>query len=217
MTILPVTYLGNVQYFTQLCLGGECVIDIHEHYVRQSYRNRCDILAANGPVALTVNVSQGRSINKVAVGDMRIDYSKRWQHLHWQSLVSAYRNSPYFDFYAELFEPFYTKRYDFLSDFDAGLTQTLLRAFGFPDTLKFSDRYIPPQECTPGSGLTDLRKVLAPRSAASQPHPSFSPAPYWQVFSDRMPFAPNLSAIDLLFCEGPAARDILQNSFIPLR
>lgn len=218
LNILPLTYLGNLQYFVKLCFE-ECVIDIHENYVRQSYRNRCDIMAANGAVSLTVNVSGGRSMDKKAVRDMRIDYSKDWQHRHWQTLVSAYRNSPYFDFYTELFEAFYRREYEFLFDFNLGLTEAALSALGMDVRLQFSERYIDPAECTAPDGaavMADMRPVLAPRSAPSLPDPSFRTAPYWQVFSDRMPFAPNLSIVDLIFCEGPGAAEILRSCRLPV-
>ena len=96
MNLLPLTYLGNVQYFTKLCLSP-CVIDLHEHFVKQSYRNRCDILATGGPLALTVQTVHvsGRGC---PMRDVRIDYSKRWQHQHWYSIRSAYKSSPYFDY-----------------------------------------------------------------------------------------------------------------------
>ena len=76
MEILSLTYLGNIQWFSKLC-SSECIIDVHEHYVKQSYRNRCDILTANGPVALTVNTVKTINWPKSAVQDLSIDYSKR--------------------------------------------------------------------------------------------------------------------------------------------
>ena len=116
-TILPPTYLGSTEYFR--CLyDGTCVIDLYEHYVKQSYRNRCDILTAGGPASLTVHVVKGGSIRKRPVCDMRIDYSKRWQHQHWMSILSAYRNSPYFDHYRDRFEPFYNREFTFLADWN---------------------------------------------------------------------------------------------------
>lgn len=236
MDILALTYLGNIQWFSKLCFS-RCVIDIHEHYVKQSYRNRCDILTANGPTALTVNTVKTSNWDKVAVKDIRIDYSKRWQHMHWQSLVSSYRSSPYFDHYAPDLETFYTSRFDFLLDFNAGLLETVLRLIGSDAKVRFSESYIDPatddmsperfpkidSSAMPGmtpvenlkaetSAIVDWRAAISPKPRLAKPDVSFCPEPYWQVFSDRMDFVPNLSVIDLLFCEGPQTLDIIRNS-----
>lgn len=207
MNILSLTYLGNVQWFSKLCFS-DCVIDPHEHYIKQSYRSRCDILTANGPASLTVNTVKTSNWEKVSVKDTRIDYSKRWQHLHWQSFVSAYRSSPFFDHYAPFLEPFYSRRYDFLFDLDMGLLETVLRLLGSDAKVALADSYI--GDVAPGS--CDWRNAISDKPRLSRPDPGFAPQPYWQVFSDRSDFVPNLSVIDLLFCEGPAALDILRRS-----
>lgn len=195
-TILPLTYLGSTEYFR--CLyDGTCVIDLYEHYVKQSYRNRCDILTAGGPASLTVHVVKGGSIRKRPVCDMRIDYSKRWQHQHWGALVASYKGSPYFDFYAEYFEPFYRREYGFLADYNRGLLELLcsLTHVPMPD---FSESYV-----DAAAGDLDLRPKRKKEG------PAFIAETYVQVFSDRMPFQPNLSVADLLFAEGPAAASVL--------
>lgn len=204
MTILPLTYLGNTEYFAQL-LRGDCVIDLYEHYVKQSYRNRCEIVTAGGVASLTVHVVKGGSMIKKPIRDMRIDYSKRWQHQHWVSIVSAYKNSPYFDHYGELFEPLYRKEFEFLTDLNIGLMETILKILGNPIDLHFSQQYVEPQEED-----TDLRSRFKPASPAISPQDESRFAPYEQVFSDRLPFQPNLSIADLLFCEGPQAVEYLR-------
>lgn len=210
MIVLPLAYLGSVQYFSKLCSGDDVVVDIHEHYIKQSLRNRCEILTAEGVTTLYVNIVKAPNEAKLSVKDTRIDYSKRWQHDHWNSLVSAYRNSPYFDFYAERFEPFYQKKYDFLFDLNSELIVLILELLGRNTPLKFSGKYIDP--ATPG--ITDLRHCLSSKPRLHRPDQNFHPVPYYQVFSDKYPFAPNLSIVDLLFCEGPGARKILRSSFI---
>lgn len=211
VTILPLTYLGNIEYFAALCSGDGVVIDIHENYVRQTYRNRCEIMCAGGITPLTVNVAQGRSIRKRPMADTRIDHSKRWRHRHWISLVSAYGNSPYFDHYRGYFEPFFGREFEFLADLNAGLLEKALEALNLKPEYRFSERYV---EVAPGD--KDLRGSFAPLERDSQtgavlsPGQDFAPRPYYQVFSERHPFAPNLSIIDLIFCEGPAAAGFLK-------
>lgn len=195
MTLLPAAYLPSVEYFAHLLRGG-CVVNIGEHFVKRSQRNRTRILAVDGPMDLTVQVAHADRPRQ-PMRDVRIDYSKRWQHQHWGALVSAYRSSPYFDYYAEYFEPFYRRRFDFLVDYDLQLTETLCRLTGvaMPEV---RDRYI---DTAPGD--LDLR----PRNAKS---PAFEAEPYVQVFADRMPFAANLSFADLLFAEGPGCISVLR-------
>ncbi len=128
MTILPLTYLGNTEWFARL-LAGDCIVDVGENWLKQTARNRCDILTANGVASLTVPVhGYGR---KIAAKDIRIDGSKRWQHQHWTSLVSAYKNSPFFDHYEARFAAVYTaRRFDFLVDLNLELLGIVTAVLG---------------------------------------------------------------------------------------
>lgn len=193
MTILPVSYMGSVEYFARL-LREDCVIDLGEHYIKRSVRNRASILAANGAMQLTVNVADGNRPCR-PVREVRIDYSKRWQHQHWVSIVSAYRSSPYFDHYADSIAGFYSRRWQWLAEYDMEYTAVLLRLLGSAAVPRVSERYV-----EASAGDVDLR----PRQRQG---PVFGAEPYIQVFSDRMPFVPGLSVLDLLMCEGPGAID----------
>lgn len=198
MTILPVTYLGNTAWWAHL-LSEECVIDIGENWIKQSARNRCEILTPNGVATLSVGVC-GRG-ERVATKDVRIDYSKRWQHQHFHALLSAYKKSPYYDYYAEQLEPFYQRRWEWLAEYNLELTRTVLRMMGHSDELRISESYVEAAD-----GDVDLRgkkQFLASTFAGPL-------QPYTQVFSDRMEFVGGLSIIDLFFCEGPYASELLR-------
>ena len=195
MTILPATYLGSVEYFAHL-ERGECIIDIGEHYVKRSPRNRTHIMTANGTLPLTVHVCNANR-PCVAVRDVRIDYSKRWQHQHLTALLSAYRSSPYFDHYFPLLESFYCKKYDFLADYDLELTSLLLRLAHIDRPLRVSQEYV-----AASAGDVDLRD--------KKRESTFRSPEYYQLFSDRHPFAANMSFVDLLFAEGPSSIDVLR-------
>lgn len=205
MTILPLTYLGNIEYFARL-LGGNCVIDLHEHYVKQTYRNRCEIMTSGGIAPLTVNVVKGGSIIKKPMRDMRIDYSKRWQHQHVMTIISAYHNSPYFEHYWERFEPLMRREFTFLADLNAELLETSMKILGSSVPLVYSDSYI---DATPDD--TDLRNDFSPKGVDALPS-NIAFAAYEQVFSERFPFRANLSIIDLIFCEGRQAKPILKQA-----
>lgn len=206
-TILPLTYLGNVQWFAHM-LVDDCVIDIDEYYLKQSYRNRTVIAAANGLMPLTVQVANANRPG-MKMRDVRIDYSKRWQHQHWVSILSAYKSSPYFDFYGEEFAPFFERPYEFLVDWNADLCRTAMRALGIGKELNISERWIN-AEATATFDY-DLRGAFSPKPRLAMADERFAAQPYCQVFADRAPFAPNISILDLLFCEGPAATTILRS------
>lgn len=195
MTLLPAAYLPSVAYFAEL-LRGDCVVDLGEHFIKRSERNRARILATDGVMELTVQVRHADRPRQ-PVREVRIDYSKRWQHQHWGALTASYKGSPYFDHYAERFEPFYRERFEFLADYDLRLTELLCSLAGIAMPA-VSERYV---EAAPGD--RDLR----PKRSGG---PAFVAEPYVQVFSDRMPFAPNLSFADLLFAEGPEAVSVLR-------
>ena len=203
--ILSTAYLGNIRYYTKL-LSGEAVIDLHEHYRKQSYRNRCDILTANGVCPLIVPVLHP-SGEKVPVRDIRIDRSKKWRHQHWQAIVSAYRRSPYFAYYEEDMAPLYARPYEFLCDLNEEMQRLLLGWLGTEGAAAHSDRYV---EGVPEA--EDFRSALSPKPRLDRPDPAVVPQPDYQVFSDRFPFRENLSVIDLLFCEGPGAAEVLRAS-----
>lgn len=191
MTILPIAYMPSVEYVARL-LREESVVDLGEHYIKRSQRNRAQILSANGVMSLTVNVENANRPRQM-IKDVRIDYSKRWQHQHWVSIMSAYKSSPYFDHYAHLLEPFYKREWRYLVDYNMEYLSTLLRLLGVDDKVNISEKYVAAREDD-----VDLRPKHNEGS-------TFVAEPYFQVFSDRMPFVANLSILDLLLCEGPQA------------
>lgn len=196
MTILPVSYLPSVAYVAHLACD-ECVVDLGEHYVKRSERNRARILATHGVMDLTVHLRHANR-PQTPVRDVRIDYSKRWQHQHWLAMVSAYKASPFFDYFAPYLEPFYRREFEFLADFDLALLAVLLRLAGIDRMPRISHEYVVARE-------EDLD--LRPRHKKD---PAFAAEPYVQVFSERMPFVPNLSFADLLFAEGRESVSVLR-------
>ncbi|MBQ1964536.1 MAG: WbqC family protein [Tidjanibacter sp.] len=188
MKILPLAYLGSIEWWRE-ALSPDAVIDVGENYIKQSCRNRCEIATASGRMALTANVVKGASIHKRAVKDMRLDYSKRWQHQHSVALRSAYRSSAYYDYWADLLIPFYEQPHEWLYDFDRGLVDVVRKIANIQGELRFSEEYI-----VAGEGDVDLRghDFLGPREDAPN---------YWQVFMERVPFESNLSVVDYLFNE----------------
>ncbi len=205
--LLSSLYLGPVQYYSKLYACDVVIEDRGEHFEKQSFRNRMCIAAADGPLELTIPIVRDGRMRQ-PMREVRISDHGRWQHLHWTALVSAYENSPYFEYYADDFRPFYEKPFHYLVDFNAGLQQTVCDLLQISPKREVADHYIDivPPDCV------DYRTLIHPkRSWTEDPH--FRPAPYYQVFQDRLGFLPNLSIVDLLFTMGPEARLILRASF----
>ena len=124
--ILPTTYLGPVDWYRQFLANPSAVqIEVMESFPKQTYRNRCTIATPDGPLTLSVPVK--RADSKQLTRDVEISYQQRWQHQHWIALVSAYKRTPYFDYYADFFRPFYEKETKFLVDLNEGLHEVIVR------------------------------------------------------------------------------------------
>ena len=117
------------------------MIDVNENYIKRSERNRTSILSANGVMSLTVNVENANRMRQ-PMRDVKIDYSKRWQHQHWVSILSAYKSSPYFDHFAGEIEPFYRREWRYLVDYNNEYLSKILSLLGVPRELVLSEKYV---------------------------------------------------------------------------
>ena len=125
MIILPTTYLGSMDWYKQyLSNPSEVMIEVMESFPKQTYRNRCTITTPDGLLTLSVPVK--RADSKQLTRDVEISYQQKWQHQHWIALMSAYKRTPYFDYYADYFRPFYEKETKFLVDLNEGLHEVIV-------------------------------------------------------------------------------------------
>src|SRR5664280_1218158 len=127
--LLSTAYFPPVPYMTLVARSGEVFIEKEENYHKQTFRNRCSILTATGLLSLSVPVFLG-SLHKTALKDIRIDYSKRWQQVHWRALVSSYQSAPYFLFYSEQIRKVIDTNHVFLIDLNMSSLQTALDIVG---------------------------------------------------------------------------------------
>ena len=149
--LLSTTYFGPVQWYQKLN-RHRCIIEQHDNFVKQTYRNRCVIASANGPQTLTVPIERYDGL-KCAMRDIRISDHGNWRHLHWQALVSAYGETPFFEYYADDIRPFFEEhRWKYLLDFNLDITQTLCSLLDVRPDLTLSDHYIDADETICGSG-----------------------------------------------------------------
>lgn len=171
------------------------MIDVHEHFVKQTYRNRAVILSANGPMPLTIPVL--KTAHKMPVNTLVTDNTVYWQRQHWESLKSAYGSAPYFIHYADAFEKIYTSHVTNLSVFEIDLLKLCINLLKVDVTLNFSESYV---VC--GNEDLDLRHQINPKI---KPETTFKP--YLQVFAEKFPFEANLCVVDVLFNHGPRSID----------
>lgn len=196
--ILPLQYFGSTEYWAAIVQGGsDVVIDLGENYVKRSERNRTTILASEGTLQLSVQLAHANRPRQ-PMRSMQVDYSKRWQHQHHIAIESAYRSSPYYDHYSHLIEGLFSQPWERLVDLNLATLKAVCKALKIAmPTL--SEEYVRAEE-----GDIDMRD----KKRGS----TFVAEPYIQVFCDRLPFAPNLSILDLLMCEGPEAINVLRRS-----
>lgn len=220
--LLSTTYFGPVQWYQKLNRHALCVVEQHDHFIKQTYRNRCVIATTQGPQALTVPVK--KYVNDVTeTRDIRISDHGNWRHLHWNALLSAYGESPFFEFYADDLRPFFEQRWTYLLDFNMAITQKLCELLDIEPRVVLTERYgewkkedgaiggdgFDGPNGADGSNGGEAADAVDYRNAIRPKHPlpdaSFSPRPYYQVYQQKFGFLPNLSILDLLFNMGNEA------------
>ncbi|MDD3358556.1 MAG: WbqC family protein [Parabacteroides sp.] len=200
---LSSTYLGPVQQYCKMYQYPEVRIEAAENYLKQTYRNRCLIAAANGPLSLSIPIVKPDTL-KCLTKDIRISDHGNWRHLHWNAISSAYNSSPFFEYYEDDFAPFYEKKYDFLFDFNEELRQMVCSLLDIHPHVVFTTDFETEVE-------NDFRGISPKRESGDS---TFCPKPYYQVFQDKHGFIPNLSIIDLLFNTGNEGILVLRDSFV---
>jgi hypothetical protein len=197
--VLPMFYLPPVEYFTELNIyNPDFVIEKHEHFPKQTYRNRCNICSPDGLLTLVVPVVKGSKMH-TPVKDVKISYDFRWQRLHWMSLQACYRRSAYFEYYEDDFAIFYEMKEPFLFDYNEKMLIMLLKLLKIKATIEYTKAYEAEY-----INLRDFRDSIHPKKASAFPQ-----KPYYQVFEERQGFMQNLSIVDLLFNQGPQSLNYL--------
>ena len=198
VSLLASTYFGPVQWYQKLNQSDCCLIERHDHFVKQTYRNRCVIATTSGLQVLTVPIERYEGAH-CEMRDIRISDHGSWRHLHWNALQSAYGESPFFEFYADDLRPFFERRWELLFDFNTAITRKMCELLDVHPQIAFTEVYASAEE----EGVTDFRDAIRPKHPL--PDDGIRPRRYYQVYEQKHGFQPNLSILDLLFNEGPEA------------
>ena len=189
--LLSTTYFGPVQWYQKLYRSEAVQIEQWESFQKQTYRNRCLIAATQGVQALTVPVERGTS---PLIKDIRISDHGNWRHLHWSALVSAYGESPFFEYYQDDIRPFFEKRWEFLFDFNEDIRMKMCELLDIQPKVDYTKEFTV-------NKIIDFREAINPKHP--QEDPDFEAKPYYQVYQQKHGFLANLSVLDLLFNMGP--------------
>ncbi|MFW5755176.1 MAG: WbqC family protein [Tangfeifania sp.] len=206
--LLSTAYFPPVQYFVKFLQFNKIYIEQHENFMKQTYRNRCEILAANGPVSLVIPVVKGRG-SKIKIRDLKISYDTDWQRNHWRTIFSAYNSSPFFEFYRDEISPFFEKKWKYIFDFNLAIIEAICDLTEIDFNVELTDDF----EKTDSSTL-NFREAISPKEQKTKPDPNFHPQEYTQVFAEKFGFVSNLSILDLIFNQGPNSYNILESSRI---
>lgn len=201
-------YLAPVSHYAFMYKTDQIEIEVQEHFMKQSLRNRCTILSANGPLTLTIPVEKSE-FKKPCLKDMKISDHGNWRHLHWNAIKSSYNSSPFFEYYRDDFEPFYEKKYEYLAEFNEALRALLFEHLDMQKIVTETQSF----EKHTDKGILDLRAYAEPQIKIG-PELNLVSKPYYQVFQTKYGFQPDLSIIDLLFNMGPESELILRDMLL---
>ena len=197
MALFTTAYFPSIHYLARFLAEDKPVIEVFETYHKQTYRNRCRVMTANGVQSLSVPVVKANG-NHTMTKDITISYKEPWQQIHRRCLESAYKASPYFDHYYPAIASIFTYRFDRLIDLNDRTLQAILKILKVNREIIHTTDYIHETQ-------DDFREAFSPKLPVDS---TMFPA-YYQVFSSKYPFAPDLSILDLIFNEGPNAPHLL--------
>ena len=203
--VVEIQYLPGLEFWTCYENFETILLEKHEHFQKQTFRNRCQILTAQGVDTLVVPVLDGRSKHKTLIQDVKIDYHQPWMKRHWGAIEAAYRKTPFFEYFEEKFRKVYEQKPDFLYDLNRQMLTVCQEFLRVPDKCKDTETYNLDYKWP----ITDARGLILPKKGPEE-RGFYQPIPYRQNFGEQ--FFPNLSILDLLFCQGNKARSILKAS-----
>lgn len=189
-------YFGNLFFWSEVANQGILELDYNDTYKKQSFRNRQEILSANGKLALSIPVVRPNGSNTLT-RDVKISYAEDWQKDHWKAIESAYKHAPYFWYYGEQIKALIEQEKQSLIEYNTTITQAII------NFLSLDIKTITSKKTHPITSKEDFRVVSNNKKI------EYKTTPYIQVFSDKKEYVNNLSIIDALMNLGPMARMLI--------
>ena len=197
MQFVP-AYFPSIQYIMALMKAKEARFTLESNYQKQTYRNRCSIYGANGKLNLTIPIQHKKDQTHQKDKEVKILWEENWQNQHWKSITTAYRSSPFFEFYEDELKEHFIKKSEGLMEYNLNLIEGVLSLLEIEIPFNFKESYSP---------LSTTEESWI--NAKIQPQIRFPV--YQQVFADKHGFIPYLSILDLIFNQGPQSLDYLEN------
>ncbi|SFU56058.1 WbqC-like protein family protein [Pustulibacterium marinum] len=208
-SLLHPTYFPSIAQFSVIVKSDAIVFEKFDNFQKQTYRNRMYVYGANGKQMLSIPIKHTGKDGRQLYKDVKVENDFPWQKQHWKSLQTAYRTSPFFEFYEDEIAPLFEKKQEYLLDFNISTFETISDCLQLETDYSFTNSYA--TEITDNDDLTDFRKLVNAKKINT---PSFDT--YTQVFDSKEGFLNNLSILDLLFNEGPNSLTYLEDQFLKI-
>lgn len=195
--LLSTAYFPPIEFFALLAENSVVYMEAHEHYCKQSWRNRCMILSANGPMALNYPVKHQGDIFHTPITEIMVDYSVPWVHRTEYAIESAYSASPFFEYYKDELFAILDAQPQRLWDLNMNIIEFFCRKIGIAPDIRPTMEYVAEPD------MPDYRQIIHPKRENNILAEMSLAKPYWQVFREKFGFVPGMSIMDLLFNEGP--------------
>jgi hypothetical protein len=208
--VLSTAYWPNLHYMFYVLNAEKIAIEQFENFQKQSFRNRTTLLSANGPLELSIPIKK-RALKELSK-DITISYQENWQIKHWRAIESAYKNSPYFDFFEDDIKYFYNQSFENLLLYNYEQLNAVLKLLRLKKQIGLTTNF----EAELATNKIDLRSTIHPKVAFTKDVSAleFLTKPYYQTFENKFPFQPNLSVLDLLFNQGLESKVYLQQKHV---
>lgn len=203
--LLTTAYFPPIEYFALLAKYSVVYMEACENYQKQSYRNRCRILTANGVEALNVPVVHENGTFSLPIKKIRVDYSTPWVLRTERAIESAYSSSPFFIYYRDAIFAILDSHPVTLWELNRRIIDFFCAKIGIAPEIRETFDFVPA-----GTDGGDYRTVIHPKRPNNIMRDLGLEMPYWQVFQDKFGFVPGLSIMDLLFNEGPESICLLR-------